>query len=125
MPKQILTEEQADWVVTEYQAGRTNASIAKDLYVGENTVRRILVNRGIPRRQKKGNKIHRPTDPKQNAFIVAMYERGWSMRELAEMLDLSVSTIQNRMKIMGVKRRKNSDAQVRRNQRRLESAEKR
>lgn len=111
MPKEVLNNEQKDWVVREYTAGRSMRDIAREAYVGENTVRRILIQRDIPRRPKKGCKINRPTDPKENAFIVAMYERGWNMRQLSEMLGLGHGTIHNRLKILGIKRRTQSEAQ--------------
>ena len=92
-------KERAQEIVDRYRRGQSVRAIAAALYVSFSTVRRVLVEQQVPLRSRGGS---RPGDVRvehRRVYVTALpYEReGWTMSEIAETLDLSVSTVHGRL----------------------------
>ena len=114
--KPALTPEQELWVCERYRAGESSLELGREFHCHASSIRRVLRNHDVPRRVKaKGRKRvikHDAEYQQTNAFIASFYLRGWSVRSLAEMLDLSHNTVTYRLKKLGIKRRTLRESQL-------------
>ena len=102
----------ADEIVTRYQAGESLAKIARSYGTSDNTVKRILEQRGVQRRQAHEAFTKAPGRGPQGLAeslpaeqIISRYREGASLADLAKAYKVSVGTIRRVMDARGEERR--------------------
>lgn len=68
----------------------------------ENRMLRELERRCFEEQKGKGKLAHAYNHDYDNIVIIQLREKGKTLREIAELLDCSPSTIRNRLKILGM-----------------------
>lgn len=100
-----------------YEAGLSLREIESITGVPNTTARGRLIAAGVKMRKRGGNRKFPPHD--EYAKTVFLYtQMKWSVYEIAEALDITHSTVQNRLRVHGVQMRTASESYRHRYERR-------
>ena len=100
-PRRFSASEEKQ-IVQFYQQGYSTTEIAEPVGCAINTVRSVLVARGVELRNKCSRLAFTRAQLRQ---ICAMYKRGATMQEIAEEFECSAPSIHGLLKKAGVKTR--------------------
>lgn len=94
----MLTDVQTEEAVRRYSDGQTIKSIAGRLGVDRRQIRKLVIQRGLPRRHTRLNDI-------QTAEAIELYIAGMSVDQIAQKLDISKTSVYRRLREHGIARR--------------------
>jgi lambda repressor-like predicted transcriptional regulator len=93
-----LQEEQAQTLITAYEAGATVYHLGRQFGIARQTVSKILHRRGIPMRMTG-------LSPSQIEEAARLYESGWSLAQVGMHMEVSSDTVRLRLLEHGVRMR--------------------
>lgn len=97
-PPTTLTDAQSEEAVRRYCDGQTIKSIAGRLGVDRRQIRRLIIQRGLPRRRTRLTAI-------EAAEAVGLYTAGLPVEQIAQKLGVSKTSVYRRLRERDVERR--------------------